>query len=382
MTVITVDITDQPVIFPTTPLGAGGPVWTRTRPNIRRTHTVATDILAALGKRRDLAGKGRNEHEDIQLTVAWLKAYDTTDLVLLDAQHLGSKVLGNVVRLAETASVDLWLLHRPPADDIFIRALHRHAQATKSIADVPTVMLMAGQTRLAAEFPRVPRHDIHQFRAVIEATMTGQAHDGVLGCLDDAARTAYTRMATTGAASATIADIIDDLLLDAPGDDELITRVRGVQLAAWHHDVFVRVDVDTLLNSEERPSLAASAVDDALAAYRQPHRILTVALTRRGHSLDAIAGLRRSDVLESGHGLRIGGQIVDLAGEPARALRVAVDLATGEQLLPYAPQTLAAALTDATNDLGLHVKGRRAERTRPKHTAFLGRLGITLRALP
>jgi hypothetical protein len=379
MTVIAVDITDQPITLPTTAVRVGDPVWTRIRPNIRRTHTVATDILAALGKRRDLAGKGRNEHEDIQLAIAWLKAYSTTDLVLLDAQHLGSKVLGNVVRLA---SVDLWLLHRPPAGDIFIRALHRRAQVTKDLADVPTVIPMPAKAPPAAEFPRVPRHDIHQFRAVVEATMGGPSRDTVLTCLDGTARTAYTRMATAGATPATIADIIEDLLLDAPGDDQLITRVRGVQLAAWHHDVFVRVDLDTLLNSEERPSLAALAIDDALVAYRQPHRILTVALTRRGHSLDAIAGLHCSDVLEDGRRLRIGDRIVDLAGEPARALSVALDLATGEQLMPYAPQTLAAALTDATKDLGLQVKGRRAERTRPKHTAFLRRLGITLRALP
>jgi hypothetical protein len=76
------------------------------------------------------------------------------------------------------------------------------------------------------------------------------------------------------------------------------------------------------------------------------------------------------------------GRIVDLAGGPALALRVANGLAAGEQLMPYAPQTLAAVLTDANKDLGLHVKGRRAERTRPKHIAFLRRLGITLRTLP
>jgi hypothetical protein len=382
MTVIAVDITDQPITVPNCAPSPGEPVWTRVRPNIRRTHTVATDVLAALGKRRDLAGKGRNEHEDIQLAIAWLKAYEATDLVLLDAQHFGSKVLGNIARLAEAASADLWLLHRPPAGDIFIRALHRHAQVTKTIADVPAPTHRPGNTRAATGFAQVPRHDIHQFRAVVEATLTGRASDTVLACLDDTARTAYLRMSPAGATPAVIADVVDDLLLDAPGDDELITRVRGVQLAAWQHDVFVRVDLDALLNSEERPTLAASAVDDALAAYRQPHRILTVALTRRGHSLDAIAGLRCSDVLDDGRRLHIGNRIVDVAGEPARALRVATGLAEGERLMPYAPQTLAAMLTDATKDLGLHVKGRRAERTRPKHTAFLRRLGITLRALP
>lgn len=39
MTVIAVDITDQAVAFPTSPLSAHDPAWIRVRPNIRRTHT-------------------------------------------------------------------------------------------------------------------------------------------------------------------------------------------------------------------------------------------------------------------------------------------------------------------------------------------------------
>ncbi len=385
MTVIAVDTTNQPVGPPTGPAAPGSAVWVRVRPSIRRTHTVATDVMAALGKRRDLAGKGRNEHEDIQLAVAWLRAYDTRELVLVDAQHLGSKVLGNVVRLAATADVDLWLLHRAPGSDVFARALHRHASTTKTLADCPAPAPIRATPALVRAFPAVPRHDVHQFRTAVETTLTGPDRDTVLGCLDATAASAHTRLAAEGATAATVANLVDDLLLDAPCDDELITRIRGIQLAAWHHNVFLRVDLTTLLNSEERPSLPATEVDAALIAYRQPHRIITIALTRRGHSIHDVTELRRRDVLEGGQQLRIGDRIVDVPPPVTRALRVALNIAPGEpddRLLPYAPQTLAAVLTDATNDLGLHVKGRRAERTRPKHTAYLDRLGITVRRLP
>lgn len=381
MTVIAVDINQTPVTMPTGAAAAGSALWTRVRPDIRRAHTVATDTMAALGKRRDLAGKGRNEHEDFKLAAAWLHAYDTRDLVLVDAQHLGSKVLGNVVRFATDAGVDLWLLHRAPTSDIFLRALTRHASATKSLEDVPAAHILDASAPTPTTFPVVPRHDVHQFRTAVESTLPDGQRETVLAQFEASAHLAHRAMADASASTATIRRLVEDLLLDAPGDDELITRIRGLQLAAWHHDVFISVDLDTLLNSEERPTLAAAAVDDALIAYRQPHRIITVALTRRGHSLDAIAQLHAGHVIDNGRRLRIGDEIIEVPRAVTHALRVARSIATNERLLPHAPQTLAACLTDATKDLGLHVKGRRAERTRPGHTAYLERLGLTVRSL-
>ena len=66
----------------------GDPVWVSVRPNLRRIHVLAGDILETLGRTRDVSGKGRNESEDVQLAAAWLGAHRTTALVLVDAQRL------------------------------------------------------------------------------------------------------------------------------------------------------------------------------------------------------------------------------------------------------------------------------------------------------
>ncbi|MEY2711039.1 MAG: hypothetical protein RL487_822, partial [Actinomycetota bacterium] len=102
------------------------PVWITVRPNLRRVHVLAGDILQALRKDRNVAGKGRNESEDVRLASAWLAGHHTTDLVVVDAQRLHPRILYSVVKLAAAGGVNLWLLHRPPRTDEFDRTLHRH----------------------------------------------------------------------------------------------------------------------------------------------------------------------------------------------------------------------------------------------------------------
>jgi hypothetical protein len=67
-----VDLTTTRVTAPSDSSAPGSPVWVEVRSGLRRIHVLAGDILAALGKRRDLAGKGRNESEDVHHAIAWL----------------------------------------------------------------------------------------------------------------------------------------------------------------------------------------------------------------------------------------------------------------------------------------------------------------------
>jgi len=388
MTVTAVDITARVIELPTRRLADGSPVWVEARPNLRRSYALAGDILAALGKRRDLAGKGRNQHEDITLATIWLRAHRTRDLVITDAQRLHPKILGTLCRLAADAGVDLWLLHRPPTSDAFLRALARRNDATKDFIAVPYFLLAVPAPAASAPFPVVPRHDVHLFRAMCEASLDGVERTRVLDWFSSVAARAHQHLVEHGTDTATVVELVDDILAGGPDDNRLIVEMRALQLAAWHLDVFVKVHLDVLLNSEERPTLPFTHVDDALAVYRQPHRILTCALTRRGHPIGDITGLRLGDVHDEGHLCTVGGRHVKLSGSIARAARAALLLrqhdgaVDADALLPYAAQTLAATLTDATNDIGMHVKGRRAERTRPNHSAYLRRLGITIARLP
>ena len=56
--------------------------------------------------------------------------------------------------------------------------------------------------------------------------------------------------------------------------------------------------------------------------------------------------------------------------------------APADLLLPYSTKALAKVLTEAATDLGLHVHGRRAERTRDHTEGALRALGVTVEALP
>ena len=67
-----------------------------------------------------------------------------------------------------------------------------------------------------------------------------------------------------------------------------------------------------------------------------------------------------------------------------RDVRVATVLAGAgptDPLLPHTTKALANVLTDAAQDLGLHLHGRRAERTRDHTEGALRALGITVTSL-
>src|SRR6476661_4103355 len=94
-----VDTTNIPIRVPHQPAAAGSAIWVEIRPDLKRSAVIAGDILAALGKRRDVAGLGRNENEDIALAIAWLRAYDITGLVATEAQRLSPLCLRQLVQL-------------------------------------------------------------------------------------------------------------------------------------------------------------------------------------------------------------------------------------------------------------------------------------------
>jgi hypothetical protein len=122
---VSVDVTGTPVTIPAHPPLVTGALWVEARPDLRRLHVLAGDVLAALGKRRDLAGKGRNEQDDVRHAVAWATAHGITDLVVTEAQRLHPVILRGLITLAGDVGARLWLVHRPPRDDAFVRSLTR-----------------------------------------------------------------------------------------------------------------------------------------------------------------------------------------------------------------------------------------------------------------
>jgi hypothetical protein len=363
-------------------------VWVSVRPGLRRIHGLTGDILTALGKRSDIAGKGRNQSQDNSLAVAWLRAHHTPDLVIVDAQHLHPKILSGLRRLAEQAQTRLWLLHRAPSSDAFAAWLHRNAPTKVAIHEVPRFSAtspVASGCPQRLDLPALPRTDFHLFLDRCRTRISADDYQRVSGRF--AAQTATAANAMRGATDlhATATDLIDTLLRQAPTDDQLICDLRAIQVAAWHHDLYIRVDLTTLLHSQERPHRNIADIDTALLAYRQPQRILVPALTARGHALEPIAALTLADAGVDGTLTIDSKPVADspalkAAVRAARHHRLDERASPDDPLIPYAPKAMSHMITQAREDLGLHVHGRRAERyLHPRQ--WLNKLGITLEDL-
>ncbi|RYP86867.1 hypothetical protein EKO23_07795 [Nocardioides guangzhouensis] len=391
MHITTVDTTDTRQ--PTPPIGQDptGPIWVEVRPDLRRLHVLAGDVLATLGKRRDIAGKGRNEHEDIHHAEAWLHAHRTADLVLTQTQRLHPKILAGACDLAANAGVQrLWLLHAPPRSDAFDHTLSRRATGTAIVDAVPTPEMRdrTAPEPAAIPLPAVPQIEFTTFWAACQDQLSAQDLTLVGDRLARTVAACTAGLTRTGATEDTVADLALGLLNHAPADAELAVDIRALQIAAWHHDLYVKVNHTRLHQHEERPRQAQEDVDAAMLAYRQPYRALTTALTRQGFGVADIATIAIAYTDPDAGCLDCLDSTISLTPAAATALRAQLYLrrshgaADHDPLLPHTPKALAKALTDAQTDLAVHVHGRRAERTRNHTTRALRQLGITLHALP
>ncbi|MGZ4531332.1 MAG: hypothetical protein ACXVXP_03155 [Mycobacteriaceae bacterium] len=388
-----VDVTGTPVTIPPGTAAAGSPLWVVIRPDLRRSAVIAGDILAALGKRRDVAGLGRNENEDIALCLAWLQAYDITHLVMTEAQRLNPLVLRKIVDFAAFAQRPLWLLHRSPRTDVFMTALKRRHAHPMRLSDVPAPRMRAdvlGQRPTLQV--RLPEIGFHRFLSACKHTLPHASYDKVALRHAAVARHCYDRISRDGTDIDVLARLVDEILRPAPQDDLLVTDIRALQLAAWHHDLYMKTDISQLLASPERQLTDPHTVDQALVAYRQPHRPVAVALAAHQICVTDTQALRIRDarLATAGSSASIttrGGRRIDLEQHTGRALEALVRVRTArssnhdQPLLGVTDRAVSQALNDANTDLDIRVHGRKAERhTHPQR--WLRTLGLTVSELP
>lgn len=383
-----VDVTGLATPLPHGLPNPGTALWFDIRPNLKRSAVIAGDILSALGKRRDVAGKGRNENEDVALALAWLHAYDISALVAVDAQNLTRLTLGHLVKLAKAASLPLWLLHRPPRGNDYDRLLSRVNAHPMRIDDVPppqTRQLEAG-VRLGFGIPDVSNVPFERFRSTLRADVDLDLMDIVNAHFDHVFTHCDDTLDRDAPSVDVLANLVEWILGPAPLDDALLIGVRALQLAAWHHDVYVKADFAALLSSSERQLSDPITIDQELIGYRQPHRALVVALAAQQVGVLTMLDLTLESITPEG--IKIAPRrTVPLLEHTARAaaaqvhLRTCAGAASSSKLLPLTDRAISAALGQAALDFGIAVHGRKAERhIHPRR--WLARLGITAMALP
>ncbi|GAA1243199.1 hypothetical protein [Oryzihumus leptocrescens] len=379
-----VDTTNLPIQVPHQPAAAGSAIWVELRPDLKRSAVIAGDILAALGKRRDVAGIGRNENEDLALSVAWMRAYDVTALVATEAQRLSPLCLRQLVRLAKEAQVPLWLLHRAPRTDAFLHSLDRLLVHPRPLDEVPQPR---PRTPITASRPTLnvtlPAAGFHQFRTACQITLAPKAHDRVTLRHASTAVRCHEVLQRDGATTDVIARLAEGILRTAPADDLLVTDIRALQLAAWHNDVYLKSDIPQLLASPERQLTDPVTVDEALVAYRQPHRAVAVTLAMHQVGVHDIVALQLGHAAADGSTITLSqGRKVTMPEHSARALRALLrtrsmpGVADEAPLLNVPERAISQALNDANADLDIRVHGRRAERhIHPGR--WLKKLGLT-----
>jgi hypothetical protein len=385
-----VDVTGVRLPRATSLVFEGGPLWVEVRPDLARLHVLAGDVLAEMGKRRDLAGKGRNESEDVAHAAAWAVANGASDLVITEAQRLHPIILGGLVRLAKDVNVPLWLLHRPPRTDAFMRSLNRRGASDLVYGQVPCRRPLAAPQPLRPDvsLPSVPGDEFVTFRDACQRMLTGVDADRVDARFTATARLCDQLLTAGGANRAAVSTLLHELLNAVPTDAELTVDIRALQVACWNHDLHVQVNLARLLASEERPRVDPHIADEALTAYRQPYRAITVALTRAGCGVADLTDIPLGAANVTGDTIAIGGDRIALGTQTARAVRAqrflrnASGAAPRDRLLPHTPKALAKALAEAATDLGIQVAGRRAERTRDRTGSALRALGVTVTSIP
>lgn len=366
----------------------GDPLWVTVRPNLRRIHVLAGDILAALGKSREVGGKGRNQSQDVHLAAAWLRAHHCPALVVVDAQRLDPRILASLTRLAELAVTDLYLLHRPPITDATHRAIFRRTTAELPPGQVPAPATkpMPPVTTPEARFA-VPRHDFHTFLAAARTHVPADHRDAVIADFADTMADTCHRIASSTNPQAETALALVGTITAAHPDTVLTTRLRAIQRAAWDHDLHVSVDLDLLLASQERPRTPTGQAATELLHYRQPYRGIAWHLSHHHVGVTEIAQLPISAACPDGSAITCStGTIaipaaLEAAVRAQLAIRAAEAADTGAPLLPYTPKTIAKTLTSAAADLGLPAHGRLAERQTLQPERWLKKLGVTIRTL-
>lgn len=382
MTIHAVPIRGQQLRPARPSLMGNDPLWVRIRPGLRRGAAIASDALSALGKNLTLHGHGRNEQEDIGLAASWIRARQISHLVMWDAHELTTRTLPTAVALAERSGVHLWLIYGAPVSDSLLRKLAAYPRA--ELASIPVPAPRSGpdfSARMRWNLGLPAGEPFFLFRTRVSDTQSLQ----VIAYERQMDRTILA-LAESGDSKSVIRLALTDAILEGDSDASICARLKGIQAAAWHHDIYVSVDFDRLLNSPERPRVPHHETDHLLLTYRQPLRAIAVGLALRGVGAKDITGLSLSDITDSGHlppsiGIDGHSPALCLALRAQRLLRVSQGASADDSLLPIAERTLTTYVHQAGSDLGIDPCVARIP-TRTSRDRWLNGLGIRIESLP
>lgn len=380
---------------------ADGVVVVQARPGTRRDGWLAADVLAAMGKRRDVTGKGRNHDQDWALASIWLTAHSVGDIIVTDLANLPDDVAEALLRLAAGAGATLWLVADHAIDEPLaqllaqwpVTAVARPAfdahwqERTTDRGETPTSAAGDGWP------DAVPDADFPVFRAEARRLLTADEFAAVDAAYTQAHAATGLWLASADVTEQTVAEHLRDLLTGCTTSAQMTTSLRAAQVAAFTAGWYVQADLLRLLAAGDA-TVAAAGGDPAtwrkLRAYRDPHRGAICALTAAGLDIAGQQQLRIGDVADDGTSVHTSGRAVVVRPDAAVYLRAAVQrrrsegASDDETLLTIATGTpmrakgIADVIAAAMRELGVALVSGQVLRSDSDHASWLRRRGVSV----
>lgn len=371
------------------------------RPNARRVGWFARDFLAAMGKRRDVSGKGRNDQEDLALVPVWLAVHRITDVILAGAEALTADHLADLMLILASSRVRLWLVCDQQlgsgvtdlADEWPMTAVDRSAFDSRFSTRTRAVIQMSSEVEWPAEVPfadfPIYLAEVRRLLPPNEARLV-EAH--YWREFDHTSR----ELAADSPTEESLSLYLRRRLGECVNEAAMITTLRAAQAAAFNAGWFVQADLSRLLASGV-VDIAAVVNDPStwkrLRAYRQPHRGAVCALTATGLDIETQRRIRIRDVASDGSHVQVDGVAtkVPSGAEPFVMAQRLHRRISGAQLDDpfFASQTggpagarlLRQALIDAALELGVVLtQGEIISSSQPDHR-WRRRLGVSIQSL-
>lgn len=379
----------------------------------QRALRLAQAILEQLGKDPDLHGGTAATHENWSLAEIWLRAHDTTTLIVLGAEHLNARLWRRLAALTRSGEITVALISQTHALVQAQRQLLEPADGGSSISTVdhdtfctwaehqlqsPTTEPAGPATSRPAMFPAVPPDDVpffretcrrllshHDFAIVDDAYVEGFEH--TQAWLDDPPAPLLEEHA--GA-------FLADLVRHAGGIHEQLTLMRGAQSAFWRNGWLLKLRIDSLLAAHRTEPVGFDSAHAAhqLNGYTTPHIAALGVLALRTRLPPARLALINADQLtDDCTSLNLGDQTIQLPDGEARLLRAQVLNAGRHDHSPNGPlfchkdgtrmrpHALQQHLRRAAAETGLRLTQHWSPPLDRQHTHWMHRRGLTLQRL-
>jgi len=387
-----------------------GVVVVRVTPGPRRLHTVAMDVLTALGKDPNGIGVVRVAEENWRRCAAWLSAERVQHLIVDRAETLQPNRWQDFIGIASHCGVSLWLIahgasltrgQREMLEDWPLTQVPFEqfiADRTSSACDGPQGDGRAAHAPPAAPFPTLPTSDFTTFRADCRLLLSPDAFARVEVEMQDAA--AMTRQWLADGREldgAAMKHHLRELIEDCRSTGQALARLRAAQAVCLIEGLLVRVDLERLAGSTQtaRPLVDHQLVGQ-LRAYSSTH-LAAVALVAclTGASPEAITRLNVGDVTEDAIG--VAGRSFPVPDVAWRVLAAHLHQRRASGALPEdalfsdgqrgalgdrsTPRAIRMAMRNVAKASGLMLWGERNSRDDLSQGHWLQRRGVSVRAV-